>query len=607
MQISRGGAGTADTRSETDRVVGPDRDVPREQTGGRARRDRRERNLAPLIVTIFCALVGIAFASPLGELVWRSFQKSTGLLTWVYSFDGYRRVFTSSIGRAALASFEIGVSTAIVATAIGATIAWMVSRTDLPGRRAFEIINFVPFFLSPFIGAIAWGYLGSPNNGLLNGWAVSSGLFHSAPLNMYSLYGIIIVLVIAHVPLSMILTSASLRQMDPALEQAARTCGANPFRASVRVTLALARPAILSAAILTFVLAIEDLGSPLVLGYSSGVQTLSTQIWGSVQKAFPADYSFAATLGCVMMVITIFAVMMQRWALGRRSYVTVSGKASAPRLVELGKARWPLFALNFLYVFIAVVLPVGTLVLTAFSKRWTGEIKPSLFTMANWHLMFDNSLVPTALEHSVTLAVVAATGAVLVSIIATYGVDRMHIKGGKIVDTILTLPVAVPGLALAVGLLDLLIRTPLYATIWIIGIAYAIRYFPYAHRSVQASLTALHPELEEAARISGSGLARIIRRILMPLMTAGIARGWLLLFVMFMREVSMSNLLYSGSNQTLSTALLDMVGNQPAGVTAAFTLLQTLLILIPATAIMLVADRRGTGDYGSFLGVHGGQ
>lgn len=556
------------------------------------------------VTTAICWGLAIAVLLPIGDVLFESFRTRTGVLTSTFSLENYQRLFSPQIYDAVKLSLLFGVGSSLFATVVGLILAWLIVRTDVPWRRFFELMAVVPFFLSPFLLAISWQYISSPNIGVLNRLAISSGLVSSAPFNIYSEFGIILVIGIAHVPLAFLMISGALRQMDASLEQAARVCGAGSLRTSLFITVPLVSRAVISSAIINFVLGFEDLGVPLVLGVPSLIRPLSVKIWEAIQKAFPTDYNFAAAAGMLMVLVPAFAFWLQRRILGRRSYITVAGKASAPQQLALGPAKWAAFAFSLGWVFIAVLLPIGVLALGAFSRRWTGTVDLDLLTLNNFAIVLQgNSFslpVLPALQNSLILAASAATVLMLSAVIVAYGVNRLRVPGGRWIDVLLSVPLAIPGIALAVGLLNLLVLTPLYGTIWIIGLAYAVRYFPYGLRPADAALAAIHPELEEAARVSGGGLGLTLRRVVFPLLTPAIASGWLLLFVIFMREVSMSNLLYAGENRTLSVALLSISALQPTGVVAAFTLMQITLFLLVAA----LAQVPGRGRTARVVGPH---
>lgn len=527
--------------------------------------------------------VAAATLAPLFEVVLRSVQKQTGLLTHVYSLDNYHRLAAASMLSSAANSFIIAGGASVLATLVGVVLAWLVARTDMPGRQAIEIVSYIPFFLTPLISAVAWSYLLDPRTGLLNHWL----RFAHISININSTAGIIWVLAIAWVPLVMLMCMGIFRQMDPALEHAARLAGTNVLGVARRITLPLATPGIVSAFVLVFVLSFDELGAPLVLGYPYGIQTLSTRLYDTITRGFPPDYDFAAAIGCVMIIVAIVAFWLQRRAVGQRSYATVTGRSMAQEPLRLGRGRWLAFALSVVYLAVGVVLPFLALILASMSRHWSGLVKPSLFTLGNYvQLFFHDPTAITAVRNSSVLAVLAALVAIVASLFTTYSIERVGFRGSRIVDAILAIPIAVPGLAFAVGVLDGLIRSPLYGTLWIIGVAYVLRFYPYGSRSIHASLSAIHPELEESAKVCGSGRLRTLRVILLPLLRQGIVSGWLLLFIMFLREVSISNILWNRGTQTLSVALLNNVYFQPAGVAAAFTVVQVLIILVPALLIL---------------------
>jgi len=554
--------------------------------------------LAPerLSLTVFVLAVVALIAAPIAQVILRSFQEQTGLLKWVWSNANYAALMAPDVLVSARNSLVIALGSMAVATVIGVLLGWLVARTDIPFRRTFEVLNLVPFFLSPLIGSIAWTYLGDPHAGLLNQLARSLGLTTGTFFNVHSSFGIIVVLGLFLTPFVMLQCGAAFRQMDASLEQAAQACGASWFRTALRITLPLAGPAILSAAILVFVLGIEDLSVPLVLGYGAGIQTLSTRIYDAVQ-IFPPNYNFGAAMGCVLMLITVICLYLQRRALRDRGFVTVSGRGARTETMRLGRWRWLALAGELAFLGLAAVLPIGVLAIVAFSQGWTGSIDLGNLTFDNVKALFgQGSIVGRALANSLLLSTVCACLVVAISVVAVYALERARITGRRLFEVCLTIPVAVPGLVLGVGLLTLVLRTPLFGSLWIIGIAYTIRFLPFAQRSVSAAFLAVHTELEEAARLSGAGWFRYTWRVLIPLVRPGLAAGWMLVFLTFMRELPMSALLQTSGTQTLSVGLLNSVSFEPPGVTAAFTMLQTVVLLVCSAGFWILTMRRGNTE-----------
>lgn len=569
------------------------------QTGKRTQPPRPGRARTPgrfrpesVALAVFALIVVAIIVAPLAEVVLRSFQKQVGLTGSAWSAANFRALNTGDMLAAARNSIIIAAGSMLVATVLGAGLAWLVTRTDVPLRRAFTVLNLIPFFLSPLIGSIAWTYLGDPRVGLLNQLARSIGLTHGSLFSVYSLYGMVIVLGLFLTPFAMLMCSASLRQMDTSLEHAAQASGARTWQVALRVTLPLAGPTILAAAILTFVMSIEDLSVPLVLGYSNGIHTLPTQIYESIQN-FPPNYNFGAAIGTVMMVITGACLYFQRLAVRDRGYATVGGRATQQAALRLGRGRWLALAAQLLYVLVAAVLPLAVLIVVAFSPRWTGRIDLDHPTLKNFTALFaSGSQVKTALVNSLILSALSAVVVVGISIVIVYALERARITGRRVLEVFLTLPVAVPSLVLAVGLLTLLLHSPLYGTLWIIGIAYVVRYLPVAQRSVSAAFRSVHTELEEAARLSGAAWFGYIRRVLTPLLRPGLIAGLLLTFLTFMREMPMSVLLQRTGTQTLSVALFNTVSFDAPGQAAALTLLQTVILLAAAGTFLGMTSRR---------------
>jgi iron(III) transport system permease protein len=533
----------------------------------------------------------ISILGPLLIVFWKSFQVERGLRPAVYSLENYLRFASPRTIAALVNSIIIAAGSAPLSGLMGVTLAWIVARTNTPFKGVLETWNLVPFFMSPLLGAIAWSYLGSPRIGLLN--KALMGVFGLAepPINIYSYGGIIWVLGLFHTPFVYLFCIGTLRQMDPSLEQAARVCGSNGIITSLRITLPLASPAILSSLILIFVLGIEELGTTLVLGYPYGIQTISTQIYDGIER-YPPNYNFGAALGTLLVIITAAGILIQRHIMVSRSFTTVTGRGYRPQQLDLGWARYVALAANLFYLLFAVVLPIGTLVAVSFSRAWLGYLDPGQFSTQYFvYLVTHNPIAFRGIRNSLILASVGATVAIATATIIAYAIHRTKSRARAWLDVITTLPIGVPGLVLAIGLFVALIHTPLYGTLWILLVAYTIRFFTYGQRSISAVLVSLSTELEESSRTSGASWFITTWRILLPLMRPGMVAGWLLLFITFMREVSMSLLLSRSGTETLSAALYSLLLYDPIGAAAAFTLVQVVMILVAALLFLRISGK----------------
>jgi iron(III) transport system permease protein len=483
----------------------------------------------------------------------------------------------------------IALGATLLAGVIGVLLAWTGARTDMPGARVLEPLNLVPFFLSPYVGAIAWTYLAAPRSGLLNNLLRHVGVTGD-PLSPYSLGGMIWVLGLFYVPYMYLFAVAPLRRMDAALEEAARTAGCSVWYVVRRITLPLALPGILSGAIIVFVSAAGEFGVPLALGHPTGQETLTTQIF-VLTEDLPAKYNRAATAGAVLTILSIVCVWIQRRLIARRDFTTVTGKTTAPRRMRLGRWRWLALVLNLAYLLVAVVLPIGALLLVATSRSWTGEFSPARLTLDHFGYAFQSPVSRAGIVNSLILASGGATLGVLIGLVLGYVIHRTRARGRATLDVVTTIPIGVPGIVLALGILLAYIRTPLYATLWILLIGYLSRYMPYGQRSVSSVLLALSPELEQSARVIGLSWLQTVRRIIVPLVWPGMASAWLLLFVLFIRELPISLLLYQSGSEVLPVAIWRFVENESATRAAALALIQ-VIVLLGAVAVF----RRLTGS-----------
>jgi iron(III) transport system permease protein len=471
----------------------------------------------------------------------------------------------------------MGTGATILACLFGLGLAWIVARTDLPGRNWFDTFNLIPFFLSPFVGAVSWTYLAAPNVGLLNQLLMAVGLPPDT-LNIYSVGGVIWVLALFYTPYVYLFIISPMRRMDPALEDAARAHGAGFWLTLRHVTAPLMLPALLSGALIVFVTSAGLFDVPLALASPHGIRAIPTTIFQLVQ--YPSDYGLASAIGVMVMAITVLITLMQRNYLSRRSYATVTGKGYRPRTVQLGKWKIAALALELIYIGGGVVLPMLALVFVALSPLWTGRPEPSNFTLANFEfVLFNHDLARRAMVNSLIVAILGATVGVLIGTLQSYYLQRGRSRLRTIMDAFLSLPIGIPGIILGLGFLILALRTPLYSTLWIILIAYVARFLPFATRGISAMLVSLSTDLEESARAGGATWLQTMRMIVLPLIWPAILAAWLMLFVIFIRELGATILLYAQGTETISVAMVIM-GEMNFGYVAALAVVQAVLLFV---------------------------
>jgi len=462
---------------------------------------------------------------------------------------------------------------------LGFSLAWVVTRTDMPGRGWFETLNLIPFFLSPYVGAISWIYLLAPHSGLLQ-WAARTWFdFSLDGINIYSIGGVIWVLTLFYTPYVYLFVIGPLRQMDAALEDAARVHGASFWYTLRHITIPLVAPALASAGLIVFVTSAGLFDVPLALASPRGIRTMPTEIFSLVQ--YPSDLGRAAAFGIVVLVVTIILTLIQRRYIARRRFDTITGKGYRPRLIRLKTGgRVAALALEAIYIGGAVILPTAALLMVSLSKLWTGRFLWHTATMGNFdYVLTRYSLTQQALKNSLFLALTGATLGVGLSLLQAYYLTRGNPRRRALVDALLSLPLGIPGIILGLGFLILAIRTPLYSTLTIILIAYIARFFPFATRTIAAMFLAINPELEQSARASGASWLQTLRMVVLPLLRPSLIAAWLMLFVIFIRELGATILLYAQGTETISVAMV-VLSERSSGYVAALAVVQLFLLLL---------------------------
>jgi iron(III) transport system permease protein len=469
-----------------------------------------------------------------------------------------------------------------VAVAIGLTFSWIVVRTNTPCKRFIAAVSMLPLFAPPLVAGIAWVILGSPKTGLIN--TMFKWMSLDWRVDFYSLSGLIFVFGVYYAPYVYMFTASALRNMDPSLEEAAEVAGASAFATLFSVTFPLIMPAIISGMLLSFIVMLGIYGIPAVLGAPTNINVLTTYIFRLTNWS-PPLYNTAAAVAILLMVVTGILVWLQQKVLTGRSYTTVAGKAFRPRNLDLGPWRWFTFGLAMVYLFVVVVLPLAALIVAAFRKFMFIRDAASLFDMRQYSLVhfnsiFDNPLTLRSIYNAVEVGITTALVGGVLAFAIGYTIHRTQVAGRRSIDLLSTLPVAIPGLVIGVAYLWAWIGLPggLYGTIWILALAFIARFMPDTVKVLSTSFLQIHRELEEAAWLCGKGMLGSIRTIMLPLARPGVIAAMTLLFVLAIRELGSSLFLYTSNTMVMSVLLLDYYEGGNIGKTAAFSLVQTVLL-----------------------------
>jgi iron(III) transport system permease protein len=528
---------------------------------------------------------------PLVTLIQGSFQVADEWGDSIgYSLKNYARLLDPRFVTALSNTLIVSVGTCTLAGFLGVTLAWISARTNSFGVRALEPFNLIPFYISPLIGAIAWTYLASPSIGFLNQiWKSTLGI--STPLfDIYSLAGIIWVMGLFYAPYMYLFTIGSLQKMDPALEEAARTTGSGILQTTLRVTIPLTTPGILFGLSLTFVTSMGLFGVPAALGIPVKIETLATTIFSVIEADSP-DYNMGATLGMIVFVVTLITFFIQRMVLLKREFTTVTGKGFRPSIIDLGKWRYLTFGFHLLYVLTAVGLPIFALFIVSISEHWLGSIDLSRLTFKHYfYILFEYPVTQRGIKNSLFLSFVGATAGLAFCFVLAYSVQRLKGTLKEILDFVISLPIGMPSIVLAMGILIAYIKTPLYATIWIIMLAYITRYIPVGVRSVSSVLLSISQELEDSSTMCGAPWLTTVRRIYLPLLKPGLVAGWLILFLIFMRELNASILLYTSGSEVMSVILYFLLEDAPATYIATYSMIQVVMLLVIVVIVRKISD-----------------
>ena len=537
------------------------------------------------VTAIICTMI----LYPIGVLIYKSFTISEWGKPVVYTLSNYAKIFTTD--RYLLAiwnSLIVSLGTTAFAGALGIVLAWITARTNTPLRVKLEPLNIIPFFLSPLVGAICWSYILSPKVGLLNVYLMRIFNLSEAPFNIYGLGGIIWVMGLFWAPYVYLFTIGLFQKMDPALEEAAKTCGASQFQVIRNITFPLALPGILYASIIVFIIGIGVFSVPAMLITPIGKSVLGTEIW-EIVSSYPGNYNLASAVCMITFVMCITLVMVQRKILLKREYTMVTGKGYRPGLIDLGRWKYAALAFNLSYLLIAVIAPLGILVLVSLHRLWTGAPDFHNLTLSNFtFLLTKYNITMTAIWNSLILGFFGATAAMSACVVLVFILVRTKMKGRSILDVITSLPLGIPGIVFAMGLLAAYIKTPLYGTLWVLGLAYITVFLPTGMRSTNAIFLAVSPELEESSRTCGASWFATIKNISIPLMKSGLIGGWLILFLVFVKEINTSILLFTPGNEVMSIVLFQLTAEHTSPTVAAYGVILTGILLAAVWCIRKV-------------------
>jgi len=472
----------------------------------------------------------------------------------------------------------------LLALLFGFVSAWILTRTNVPFRRTLDQLMTMPYYVTPLLGALAWSLLGAPESGFINQvWRKFFGT--EALIDITSPMGIAWVMALFEGSVAYVMISAVMQSMDPALEEASAVMGGSRWRTMWRITLPLVAPGVLGAAIFVFAEMLGSFSVALVLGTPARFYVITTAIYHFVSQ-YPPRIALAAAMGASLFAVMFAMLWLYRWLTSRNSFVTVSGKAFRPRVMDMGPLRWVLFGVVVLYVLASAILPVATLLFAALQKLAVAFPAASNFTLDHFRQAFSINAVRTAMLNSILLALVTATLGVMMTGLLSWIILRSRLPGRGVLEYLAMFPQAVPRIVFAFGMMWawLVFPLPVYGTFWVLLIAYLTVFMPLGVRTISGVVLQLDKSLDECGQVCGASWWYRMRTITVPLLRPGLLAAWLLIFVASVRELGASILLMGPDSKVMTPAIVEAWFSSSSELTAAMALIQTVVI----TAMMVV-------------------
>jgi iron(III) transport system permease protein len=572
--------------------------VPRIVAGG----SRLRREMDSLTWIQLVGIIGvftIFLILPLLSVVWTSFTiKSTGALTldhffnlledsniwpWIFNpvtgqIDSYLNltpavynptsnllvVFGWDFG-SILNSIYVAILVTLFSVLIGVFLAFIVARYDFPGKSIIRTVLIFPILATPFVGAIgikeflgADGFLNTlfaPIREGINVLLSALGLPLFPAIWLRGLAAIIFVQSLSFFSLVYLNAYSSFMGIDPSLEEQAENLGAKGSRLFRSVTLPLAMPGVQAGAILTFILSIEDLGTPIVFqDHQSATKTLAFQVFTNVATQAGAIDPKGPAIGMLLLVISLLGFLAIRKYSSLRSYASgTKGGQWNPRTRRLSnRGVILLYAILIPLLFLALIPQISVIVLS-FAGIWSsGSLLPDNWTFSNYDVLWAYPDVTRSIELTLLYGAIATVMIVLLGASAAYIIARRDIPGKTALDLLVTSPIALPGIVIATGFFTLFYNTPIFPVnhpAFLIIMSYTVRKFPFTVRAAYAGLMSTPVVLEEASQNMGASKNKTFFKITLPLIGVSVLAGSLLSYVYSVSEVSTSLLLGSVGHQ----------------------------------------------------------
>jgi len=539
----------------------------------------------PIIVyrVLVLGITALAVLAPIALVVYQSFltapffDPSAKLSLYAYSFVFQDPDFWDSFWT----TVALCVGMVLIAVPLGALLAFLTVRTDLPGRQHIEPLILTPIFISAVV--VAFGYVVAIGPvGIFS--TMAKDVLGFVPWNLYSLTSLIVIAGLTHVPYVYLYSAAALRGLSTDMEEAARVSGANPLQVALNVSLPMIMPAILFSGVLVFFLGFEMFGLPLVLGDPQDLLVLATYLYKLTNKLGVPSYQLMAVVVVVIIAISAPLVYLQRLLLRQsQRYISVRGKGLKTQPLKLHGWRWIAFAAIVAWLFITVAVPMFGITLRSFVVTWGEGVKLlDVLTLDHYRELMDYPNIVRGILNTLGIGVIGGAISVVCYTAIAVAVHRWNSGWVRLVDYMVMVPRAMPGLVAGLALLWVFLfvpfLSPLKSTMASIWLAYTIVWLAYGMRLVSGTLLQVGPELEEAARVTGATDLRVKRDVTVPLIKYGMLASWLLVFLIFVREYSTGIYLLGPGTEVIGSLLVSLWGTGAVDLVSALSVVNVVMI-----------------------------
>ena len=472
---------------------------------------------------------------------------TTRLSTFVgFTGENYFRVFSDpQILPMIKNSVVYAAGSATLGTVIGALLAWIVARTNTPGKTLVELMPLYPILMPPIMKNIAWILLLAPRSGILNNFLHENLGIQQQLFNAFSLPAMVWVFGLTCVPLGYLFLLPVFLSFDPSLEESAYIAGSRPMRTMLRITFPLAIPAFLSAFVLNFLRALRSFETPVLQGSPGGINVFVSKVYDSMSVEYNPGLAtaYSSILILISIITLVFYVRATRFS---ERYATITGKGYRVKVIDIGKWKYLALLVVFGYFLVGIAVPFVVLIVTSLIPYFDYETFmrfPANIVWSNYYRVLRHPSFVSGLYNSLALSTIIALLTVLAGIIMAFTIYRTKVYGAKVFEFIGTMPLAFPPLVLSLGLILLVIGTPFYNTLWALGAGLFVAYFPYALRNASGAIVNIHKELDEAAWVHGARWRHVFFKVTLPLLKPSVAGALFYIFIEALRNIDVAVLL----------------------------------------------------------------